>query len=145
MPRRARHRSSPWAGSAPSTSTCPAERIRKPSRISIVVVLPAPFGPSSAITSPRCAVKLTPSSTSTLPYRMRRSPTSIAMSPGDADVLTGAPTCFVIVIDLYLPIVVSRQTIADVLHLTRGLCRATMLMGGVVLAAWSVAVGLLAD
>jgi len=81
MPSLARHRSSPCAGSVPSTSTCPAERLRKPSRISIVVVLPAPFGPSNAITSPRRAVKSTPHSTSVLPYRIRRSRTSIAMVP----------------------------------------------------------------
>ena len=49
------------AGSTPSTVTSPADRIRKPSRISIVVVLPAPFGPSSASTSPRRALKSTPS------------------------------------------------------------------------------------
>lgn len=41
--------------------------IRKPSRISIVVVLPAPFGPSNASTSPRCAVNVTPSRTSVVP------------------------------------------------------------------------------
>ena len=52
------------AGSTPSTLTSPAERIRKPSRISMVVVLPAPFGPSRAITSPRPTWKSTPWSTS---------------------------------------------------------------------------------
>ena len=40
--------------------TSPAERIRKPSRISIVVVLPAPFGPSRQTTSPRRTSKSTP-------------------------------------------------------------------------------------
>ena len=40
-------------GSRPSTSTRPASRVRNPSRISRVVVLPAPFGPSSAKISPR--------------------------------------------------------------------------------------------
>jgi len=39
----------------------PAVGAWKPSRISIVVVLPAPFGPSSAVTSPGAAVKLTSS------------------------------------------------------------------------------------
>jgi hypothetical protein len=63
----ARHRSSPKAGSTPSTLTSPAERIRKPSRISMVVVLPAPFGPSSVMTSPRSTLKSTPLSTSRVP------------------------------------------------------------------------------
>ena len=48
-------------GSVPSTRTAPAVGAWKPSRISIVVVLPAPFGPSSAVTSPAAAVKLTSS------------------------------------------------------------------------------------
>src|SRR5688500_2534849 len=52
--------------------------MRKPSRISIVVVLPAPLGPSRANTSPRLAVKVTPASTSLVPYLMRRSRTSSA-------------------------------------------------------------------
>src|SRR5699024_8412249 len=77
MPRRARHRSSPWSGSTPRTETSPAERLRNPSRISIVVVFPAPFGPSSATTSPCSRVKVSPSSTSLSPYRIRRSVTSM--------------------------------------------------------------------
>src|SRR5437588_12763026 len=40
------------AGSCPRTETCPCVRGRKPSRISTVVVLPAPFGPRSAKISP---------------------------------------------------------------------------------------------
>ena len=55
---RARQSSSAWAGSWPSTLTSPAERIRKPSRISIVVVLPAPFGPSRQTTSPAADVEV---------------------------------------------------------------------------------------
>ena len=42
----------PLAGSCPRTRTSPAVRARNPSRISDVVVLPAPFGPRSANTSP---------------------------------------------------------------------------------------------
>jgi len=38
----------------------------------MVVVFPAPFGPSSVITSPRRAVKPMPLSTSTDPYRICR-------------------------------------------------------------------------
>ena len=41
------------AGSCPRTRTCPAARCRKPSRISTVVVLPAPFGPRKSKISPR--------------------------------------------------------------------------------------------
>jgi len=40
------------AGSCPRTATCPAVRCWKPSRISTVVVLPAPFGPRKAKISP---------------------------------------------------------------------------------------------
>jgi hypothetical protein len=49
----------PVRGSAPSTWTVPAVGARNPSRISIVVVLPAPFGPSSAVTCPEATSKLT--------------------------------------------------------------------------------------
>ena len=37
---------------SPSTSTLPASGASRPDRVSSVVVLPAPFGPSSATTSP---------------------------------------------------------------------------------------------
>ena len=57
---RARQSSSAWAGSWPSTLTSPADRIRNPSRISIVVVLPAPFGPSRQTTWPRGDVEVHP-------------------------------------------------------------------------------------
>src|SRR5882757_8682204 len=53
---------------------------------------------------------------------MRRSWTSIATSPrGTAAVGAGAPTCLNTVIDLYLPIAIPLQKIADLLHLTTGL------------------------
>ena len=41
------------AGSSPSTRTVPPSAFRYPSQISMVVVLPAPFGPRMAVTSPR--------------------------------------------------------------------------------------------
>ena len=53
MPRRARHSAPPRDGSAPSTRTPPPLGLRKPSRISTVVVLPAPLGPRKAKISPR--------------------------------------------------------------------------------------------
>ena len=58
-PIRARQARPPVRGLAPSTWTVPADGARKPSRISIVVVLPAPFGPSSAVTCPEATSKLT--------------------------------------------------------------------------------------
>jgi hypothetical protein len=48
------------AGSKPQTVTSPPSRGRRPSMISTVVVLPAPFGPNSPKTSPRQTSKLTP-------------------------------------------------------------------------------------
>src|SRR5258708_5631617 len=42
-------------GSSPSTRTMPASARRYPSPTSIAVVLPAPLGPSTAVTSPRAA------------------------------------------------------------------------------------------
>ena len=47
-------------GSTPSTVTEPPSRFRYPSRISTVVVLPAPFGPSRPKTSPCSTVKRDP-------------------------------------------------------------------------------------
>ena len=51
-PTRARNVRPPRAGSTPSTRTRPPSARRYPSTISTVVVLPAPFGPSSATSSP---------------------------------------------------------------------------------------------
>ena len=47
------------AGSTPRVRTVPPLRGRNPSRISTVVVFPAPFGRSRAKTSPCCTSKLT--------------------------------------------------------------------------------------
>src|SRR5580704_519130 len=58
------------AGSSPSTRTVPASAARYPSQTSIVVVLPAPFGPRIAVTSPRPAVRLSPSTAVACPYRL---------------------------------------------------------------------------
>jgi hypothetical protein len=56
------------------------DRARNPSSISIVVVLPAPFGPSMATTSPVRTQKSMPARTSLVPYRIRRSRTSATTS-----------------------------------------------------------------
>ena len=47
-------------GSNPSTRTLPESLVRKPSRISTVVVFPAPFGPSKANISPDAMDKSIP-------------------------------------------------------------------------------------
>src|SRR5919206_3569445 len=79
-PIRSRKLRSERCGSKPSTSTSPPSRVRYPSRISTVVVLPAPLGPSSPKTSPSSISKLIPRSASSLPYRLRRSSTWIALT-----------------------------------------------------------------
>src|SRR3954471_1844113 len=60
------------AGASPRTRTSPESYGRKPSQISIVLVLPAPLGPRSAVTSPRCAVSDRPSTAVVSPYRLTR-------------------------------------------------------------------------
>src|SRR5438034_474676 len=85
---------SPRAGSRPNTDTAPPSRSRNPSRISTVVVFPAPFGPRSANTWPASIEKLIPRTASTAPYRLRRSSTSIAgmirePTPGSPDARRG--------------------------------------------------------
>ena len=62
-----RHARGARAGSTPSTSTCRRRAARKPSRISTVVVLPAPFGPSRAKISPRRTSRSMPRTASTVP------------------------------------------------------------------------------
>ena len=56
----------------------------------MVVVLPAPLGPSMPNTSPRPTVKLTPSTAWTSPYDLRRSDTEMTGSFGLSHV---APCC----------------------------------------------------
>jgi hypothetical protein len=62
----------------PSTLTSPASRLRYPSRISTIVVLPAPLGPSRPKTSPLSTLKSTPRTASTAPYALRSPLTVIA-------------------------------------------------------------------
>ena len=56
------------AGSKSNTFTSPDVKFRKPSRISTVVVLPAPFGPRSANISPFATVKSIPATANLSPY-----------------------------------------------------------------------------
>ena len=53
--------------SSPNTVIRPALGARRPSSIAIVVVLPAPLAPSSAVVLPRGTTKLKPSTASTAP------------------------------------------------------------------------------
>ena len=55
------------AGVEAEHPTSPASRRRYPSRISSVVVLPAPFGPSSAKISPSATENVTPRAASIAP------------------------------------------------------------------------------
>ena len=66
------------AGSTPNVCTAPPLRSRNPSRISTVVVFPAPFGPSSAKTSPFCTSKLTSRTATVSPYDFERCSTLTA-------------------------------------------------------------------
>src|SRR5689334_3688428 len=68
MPRRARSAVASRSHRCPSTSTSPASGARRPSRISIVVVFPAPFGPSNPKHSPRRTVRSRPFTAVTAPY-----------------------------------------------------------------------------
>src|ERR1700722_19244836 len=67
-------------GSRPSTFTSPDVRGRSPSRISTVVVFPAPFGPSNPNTSPGATSKSRPRTAFTSPYDLWRPLTSMACS-----------------------------------------------------------------
>src|SRR5258706_14366521 len=55
-------------GSIPNNTALPEVGLRRPSSRLIEVVLPAPFGPSIATTSPSSMSMLTPFKASTLPY-----------------------------------------------------------------------------
>src|ERR1700761_1479589 len=65
-------------GARPSTRTGPPSALRYPSQTSMVVVLPAPFGPRIAVTSPRRAVRLSPSTAVAGPYRLTMPKSSTA-------------------------------------------------------------------
>src|SRR3954470_4720411 len=67
-------------GSCPSTETSPASRGRRPSRISTVVVFPAPFGPSRPKTWPLSTSKSRPRTASRGPYDLVRSRTEMTLS-----------------------------------------------------------------
>src|SRR5262249_57049982 len=77
-PTRGRSARAAATGSMPRTATVPASGRRYPSQISMVVVLPAPFGPSTAVTAPRPARRLSPSTAAVCPYRLTRSQISTA-------------------------------------------------------------------
>src|SRR6266540_3462864 len=75
---------SPLAGSCPITRTSPLVRSRKPSMISTVVVLPAPFGPSRANTSPWRTERSMPRTAWTSPYDFVSPLTSMARASTNA-------------------------------------------------------------
>src|SRR5437016_11960231 len=62
----------------PDTNTCPSSALRRPSRISTVVVLPAPFGPSRPKISRSFTRNDMPSTATRLPYRFRSPSTTMA-------------------------------------------------------------------
>src|SRR5574338_1147951 len=63
----------PGPSGLPSTSTSPPSRARTPQIMEMVVVLPAPFGPSRPYVSPGAIWKPTPSTAARSPNRLRRS------------------------------------------------------------------------
>src|SRR4029077_8699380 len=60
----------PRPGSPPSRLASPPSLRSRPSRMRMVVVLPAPFGPRKACTSPVPTSRSSPSSATTRPYRL---------------------------------------------------------------------------
>ena len=80
-------------GGIPHIRTVPASGVVRPSNMSIVVDLPAPFGPSRATTSPGVTTRSTPSTASVAP-QLFRNPT--------AEIPTG---CAVVVIPVTVPAV----------------------------------------
>src|SRR3989449_7071201 len=86
--------------SIPPTRAWPSSALRRPSRISTVVVLPAPLGPSNPKISRALTRKEMPSTATRLPYRLRSPSTTIAKpsvcirrpeSPGRAITLMPQP------------------------------------------------------
>ena len=67
MPTRRRNEAPPVAGCEPRTDTAPRVGSRYPSRISIVVVLPAPLGPNKATERPAGTENETPHTASYAP------------------------------------------------------------------------------
>src|SRR5205814_78176 len=78
------------AGSKASTVTSPAERVRKPSRSSTVVVFPAAFGPGKAKISLRETVRSIAATAWTRPYVLHSPGTLMTASvpPSDAGALS---------------------------------------------------------
>jgi hypothetical protein len=64
MPLRDRPSADIEVTTAPSKQTSPALGARVPAQTLSIVVLPPPFGPSSAITDPAATSRLTPCTTS---------------------------------------------------------------------------------
>ena len=74
---------------SPATVTAPPSRSSRPAIIEIVVVFPAPFGPSSPYVSPAPIPNPTPSTATISPKRRRRprhsSTRSLAIAPPGRD------------------------------------------------------------
>ena len=66
-----------WAGDFPNSVTVPESGRVRPSTISIVVVLPAPFGPRMATVSPGAMARSTERTARTLPYDLDRRESTI--------------------------------------------------------------------
>src|SRR5688572_21314405 len=80
-------------GSSPSTEMVPRSALRNPSTHSMVVVLPAPFGPINPKISPRSTSKLTSSTATVEPYRLARWETAMTGSGIVPDVEAGRTPC----------------------------------------------------
>src|SRR6266545_2984164 len=72
-------------GSPPNSSTAPASARNRPSRIRIVVVLPAPLGPRNPCTSPAATVRSSPSRARVCPKVFTNPATEIAGARSPAD------------------------------------------------------------
>src|ERR687894_804635 len=85
---RCRTQRASWTTSWPSTRAVPDVGVRSVISILIVVVLPAPFGPSRPNSSPRRTVKLTPRTASTTSGRRRRTPVDVRYVRGRDGLVT---------------------------------------------------------
>src|SRR5258708_36898755 len=85
-------RASRLFGSIPKSIALPEDGFRRPRRMLIDVVLPAPLGPSMATTSPSSMRRLTPFRASTAPHLFVTPPTSAAgrsPQPGHSRLVPG--------------------------------------------------------
>src|SRR6266446_6941611 len=87
MPRRCRSSPAAELQRSPSTSTSPESASVSPSQISMVVVLPAPLGPSRPKHSPLRTSRLRPSTATTSLYAFRRLRTRNAAADGTGGML----------------------------------------------------------